>query len=78
MFYAKREDNFRLRSLKYARKYLHVEALFWGPITETSSGFVAFQNINGRSVSCVLQLQRENNEEEITRGAHTYFIIKRV
>ncbi|KAL7632419.1 UNVERIFIED_CONTAM: hypothetical protein RMT77_017273 [Armadillidium vulgare] len=49
VFYAKREDNFRLRSLKYARKYMHVEAIFWGPVTEMSSGFVAIQDINVKS-----------------------------
>lgn len=50
VFYAKREDNFRLRSLKYARKYMHVEAIFWGPVTEMSSGFVAIQDVNVKSV----------------------------
>jgi len=48
MYYAKREDDFRMRSLKYARKYLHVEGMFWGPITPISSGFVALQNITDR------------------------------
>lgn len=48
MYYAKREDNFRMRSLKYARKYMHVEAMCWGPITSTNTGFVAFQNITDR------------------------------
>ncbi|KAG7153836.1 Ribosome biogenesis protein BMS1-like [Homarus americanus] len=48
MYYAKREDNFRMRSLKYARKYLHIEAMFWGPITLVNTGFVALQNITDR------------------------------
>lgn len=48
MYYAKREDNFRMRSLKYARKYLHVEAMFWGPVTPVNTGFVALQNITDR------------------------------
>lgn len=48
MYYAKREDNFRMRSLKYARKYLHVEAMFWGPVTPVNTGFIAFQNITDR------------------------------
>ena len=51
MFYAKREDNFRMRSLKYARKYLHVEAMFWGPVTPVNTGFIALQNITDRVVS---------------------------
>lgn len=48
MYYAKREDNFVMRSLKYARKYLHVEAMFWGPVTTIGTGFVALQNITER------------------------------
>ncbi|XP_045606328.2 ribosome biogenesis protein BMS1 homolog [Procambarus clarkii] len=48
MYYAKREDNFRMRSLKYARKYLHIEAMFWGPVTLVNTGFVALQNITDR------------------------------
>lgn len=48
MYYAKREDNFVMRSLKYARKYLHVEAMFWGPVTTIGTGFVALQNIAER------------------------------
>lgn len=50
MYYAKREDNFRMRSLKYARKYMHVEAMCWGPVTVVNSGFVALQNITDRVV----------------------------
>lgn len=50
MYYAKREDNFVMRSLKYARKYLHVEAMFWGPVTTIGTGFVALQNITDRLV----------------------------
>lgn len=48
MYYAKREDNFRMRSLKYARKYMHVEAMCWGPVTVVNTGFVALQNITDR------------------------------
>ncbi|KAK3856415.1 hypothetical protein Pcinc_037266 [Petrolisthes cinctipes] len=48
IYYAKREDNFRLRSLKYARKYLHIEAMLWGPVTQVNTGFVALQNITDR------------------------------
>lgn len=48
MYYAKREDDFKMRSLKYARKYLHIEGMFWGPVTPISSGFVALQNITDR------------------------------
>ncbi|XP_071526137.1 ribosome biogenesis protein BMS1 homolog [Panulirus ornatus] len=48
MYYAKREDNLRMRSLKYARKYLHIEAMFWGPVTLVNTGFVALQNITDR------------------------------
>ncbi|KAK8743356.1 hypothetical protein OTU49_001394, partial [Cherax quadricarinatus] len=48
MYYAKREDNFRMRSMKYARKYLHIEAMFWGPVTFVNTGFVALQNITDR------------------------------
>uniref|UniRef100_A0A0P4WGX0 Bms1-type G domain-containing protein n=1 Tax=Scylla olivacea TaxID=85551 RepID=A0A0P4WGX0_SCYOL len=48
MYYAKREDNFRMRSLKYARKYMHVEAMCWGPITAINTGFIALQNITDR------------------------------
>ncbi|KAK7084476.1 Glycoside hydrolase 2 (Mannanase, beta-galactosidase) [Halocaridina rubra] len=48
MHYAKREDNFRMRSLKYARKFLHVEAMFWGPVYSVNTGFVALQNITDR------------------------------
>lgn len=39
-----------MRSLKYARKYMHVEAMCWGPITVVNTGFVAFQNITDRVV----------------------------
>lgn len=39
-----------MRSLKYARKYLHVEAMFWGPVTTIGTGFVALQNIAERVV----------------------------
>lgn len=39
-----------MRSLKYARKYLHVEAMFWGPVTTIGTGFVALQNITERVV----------------------------
>ena len=48
MFYGKREDDLKLRSLKYARKYLHVEALFWGPYAPVGAGFVAFQSVAQR------------------------------
>lgn len=48
MFYGKREDDLKLRSLKYAKKYLHVEALFWGPASPVGTGFVAFQNVVDR------------------------------
>ena len=39
-----------MRSLKYARKYMHVEAMCWGPITVVNTGFVALQNITDRVV----------------------------
>ena len=45
MYYGKREDDLRLRSLKYARKYLHVEGTFWGPYSPVGTGFVAFQSV---------------------------------
>lgn len=39
-----------MRSLKYARKYMHVEAMCWGPVTVVNTGFVALQNITDRVV----------------------------
>lgn len=42
-----------MRSLKYARKYLHVEAMLWGPVTQVNTGFVALQNITDRVVSYI-------------------------
>lgn len=48
MYYGKREDDLKLRSLKYARKYLHVEGIFWGPECPNLTGFVAFQSVGQR------------------------------
>ncbi|KAA0203482.1 hypothetical protein HAZT_HAZT010442 [Hyalella azteca] len=48
MYYGKREDDLKLRSLKYAKKYLHVEGLFWGPASPVGTGFVAFQSVSDR------------------------------
>lgn len=45
MYYGKREDDLKLRSLKYAQKHLHVEGVFWGPYTPVRERFVAFQSV---------------------------------
>ena len=47
MYYGVREHDLKLRSLKYARKYLHVEGVFFGPCNPNlSAGVIAFQQVN--------------------------------
>ena len=74
MYYAKMEDNFRLRSLKYARKSLPIEALFWGYTVASNTGFAAFQSLGGK---------RESNFQIAATGVvleadHTSQIVKKL
>lgn len=45
-FYAKIEDNFRHRYLKYTPNHVTCGMTFWGPITPQNTGFLALQSVN--------------------------------
>lgn len=44
--YAKIEDNFRHRYLKYTPNHVTCGMTFWGPITPQNTGFLALQSVN--------------------------------
>ena len=49
MKYGKRGDDLKCRAMKYARKHLTVEGIFWGPSSEKREPVVAFQSVSDRT-----------------------------